>query len=135
MIELEEHNLNLIRRLERNNYKNYHIKEIDGSCYIRLWDLISCLEDTEDSRDYAEEKVVELTNKINEMPDVEVNSLQLSTVKALNELHVKYDELEEKYKDLKEENDILRREVYKVCNEDDLDRLIEEGIELWESTK
>ena len=130
MIELEEHNLNLIRRLERNNYKNYHIKEIDGSCYIRLWDLISCLEDTEDSRDYAEEKVVELTNKINEMPDIEANSLQLSTIKTLNELHIKYGELEEKYKDLKEENDILRDKAIMYCNEDDLDRLAFEGVEL-----
>lgn len=130
MIELEEHNLNLIRRLERNNYKNYHIKEIDGSYYIRLWDLISCLEDTEDSRDYAEEKVVELTNKINEMPDVEANSLQLSTIKTLNELHVKYGELEEKYKDLKEENEILRNKAIMYCNEDDLDRLVFEGVEL-----
>ena len=130
MIELEEHNLNLIRRLERNNYKNYHIKEIDGSCYIRLWDLISCLEDTEDNRDDAEEKVVELTNKINEMPDVEANSLQLSTIKALNELHVKYDELESKYKDLKEENKILKNETLRYCNEDDLDRLAFEGVKL-----
>lgn len=130
MIELEEHNLNLIRRLERNNYKNYHIKEIDGSCYIRLWDLISCLEDTEDSRDYAEEKVVELTNKINEMPDIEANSLQLSTIKALNELHIKYSELEEKYKDLKEENEILRDKAIMYCNEDMLDKLAFEGVEL-----
>lgn len=123
MIELEEHNLNLIRRLERNNYKNYHIKEIDGSCYIRLWDLISCLEDTEDSRDYAEEKVVELTNKINEMPDIEANSLQLSTIKTLNELRIENDKL-------KQENEILRDKAIMYCNEDDLDRLAFEGVEL-----
>lgn len=121
MIELEEYNLNLIRRLEKNNYKDYHIKEIDGSSYIRVWDLISCLEDTEDNRDYAEEKVVELTNKINEMPDVEANSLQLSTIKVLNELKAENEELK----------DTLER-IQNTLDEDDYDRLREEGITYFE---
>ena len=58
-----------------------------------------------------------------DIKDVEVNSLQLSTVKALNELRIENDKL-------KQENETLRREVENVCNEDMLDRLNMEGVEL-----
>ena len=130
MIPLKEWELSLLRRIEESNMTTYGIREIDGDYYIKTDDLMCLIDETQDYRDYAEEQLIELNNKLNDMPDVEVNSLQLSTVKALNELHVKYDELESKYKDLEEENKILRNETLRYCNEDDLDRLAFEGVEL-----
>ena len=130
MIPLKEWEYSLITRIEKENCTTYGIREIDGDYYIKTDDLMSLIDETQEYRTYAEEKVVELTSKINDMPDVEVNSLQLSTVKTLNELHVKYDELESKYKDLEEENKILKNETLRYCNEDDLDRLAFEGVEL-----
>lgn len=130
MIPLKEWEYSLITRIEKENCTTYGIREIDGDYYIKTDDLMSLIDETQEYRNYAEEQIIELNNKINDMPDVEVNSLQLSTVKALNELHVKYDELESKYKDLEEENKILRNETLRYCNEDDLDRLFFEGVEL-----
>lgn len=130
MIPLKEWELSLLRRIEDSNMTTYGIREIDGDYYIKTDDLMCLIDETQDYRDYAEEQLIELNNKLNDMPDVEVNSLQLSTVKALNELHVKYDELESKYKDLEEENKILKNETLRYCNEDDLDRLAFEGVEL-----
>ena len=130
MIPLKEWEYSLITRIEKENCTTYGIREIDGDYYIKTDDLMSLIDETQDYRDYAEEQLIELNNKINDMPDVEVNSLQLSTVKALNELHVKYDELESKYKDLKEENKILRDNALMYSNEDMLDKLAFEGVEL-----
>lgn len=130
MIPLKEWELSLLRRIEESNMTTYGIREIDGEWYIKSDDLMVLIDDTQDNRDYAEEQIIELNNKINDMPDVEVNSLQLSTVKALNELHIKYDELESKYKDLEEENEILKNETLRYCNEDDLDRLVFEGVDI-----
>ena len=130
MIPLKEWELSLLRRIEDSNMTTYGIREIDGEWYIKSDDLMVLIDDTQDNRDYAEEQLIELNDKLNEMPDVECNSLQLSTVKALNELHVKYDELESKYKDLEEENKILKNETLRYCNEDDLDRLVFEGVDI-----
>lgn len=130
MIPLKEWELSLLRRIEESNMTTYGIREIDGDYYIKTDDLMSLIDETQEYRDYAEEQLIELNNKINDMPDVEVNSLQLSTVKALNELHIKYDELESKYKDLEEENKILKNETLRYCNEDDLDRLAFEGVDI-----
>ena len=130
MIPLKEWEYSLITRIEKENCTTYGIREIDGDYYIKTDDLMSLIDETQEYRDYAEEQIIELNNKLNDMPDVEVNSLQLSTVKALNELHIKYDELESKYKDLEEENKILKNETLRYCNEDDLDRLIFEGVDI-----
>ena len=123
MIPLKEWEYSLITRIEKENCTTYGIREIDGDYYIKTDDLMSLIDETQDYRDYAEEQIIELNNKLNDMPDVEVNSLQLSTVKALNELRIENDKL-------KQENEILRREVENVCNEDMLDRLNMEGVEL-----
>ena len=123
MIALNEWQYSLLTRIEKENCTTYGIREIDGDYYIKTDDLMSLIDETQDYRDYAEEQIIELNNKLNDMPDVEVNSLQLSTVKALNELRIENDKL-------KQENEILRREVENVCNEDMLDRLNMEGVEL-----
>lgn len=123
MIPLKEWELSLLRRIEESNMTTYGIREIDGDYYIKTDDLMSLIDETQDNRDYAEKQLIEITRKLDEMPDVEVNSLQLSTVKALNELRIENDKL-------KQENETLRREVENVCNEDMLDRLNMEGVEL-----
>lgn len=130
MIPLKEWEYSLLTRIEKENCTTYGIREIDGDYYIKTDDLMSLIDETQEYRNYAEGQIIELNNKINDMPDVEVNSLQLSTVKALNELHIKYDELESKYKDLEEENKILRDKAIMYCNEDMLDKLNMEGVEL-----
>lgn len=123
MIPLKEWELSLLRRIEESNMTTYGIREIDGEWYIKSDDLMVLIDDTQDNRDYAEQTLIDMTKKIDEMPDVEVNSLQLNTVKALNELRIENDKL-------KQENETLRREVENVCNEDMLDRLNMDGVEL-----
>lgn len=123
MIPLKEWELSLLRRIEDSNMTTYGIREIDGEWYIKSDDLMVLIDDTQDNRDYAEQTLIDMTKKLDEMPDVECNSLQLSTVKALNELRIENDKL-------KQENETLRREVENVCNEDMLDRLNMEGVEL-----
>lgn len=130
MIPLKEWEYKLIKRLEEDNCSDYRVEELDDNYYIRVNNLLDALSETQENREYAEERIMELNDKLNEIPNVEANSLQLSTIKALNELHIKYSELEEKYKDLKEENEILRDKAIMYCNEDDLDRLAFEGVEL-----
>lgn len=123
MIALNEWQYNLLRKLEKENCSNYEMREIKGDFYITIDDLMDALDETQNYRQYAEEKVVELSDKINDIPNVECDSLQLSTIKALNELRIEND-------NLKQENETLRREVENICNEDMLDRLNMEGVEL-----
>lgn len=123
MIALNEWQYSLLTRIEKENCTDYGIKEIKGDYYINIDDLLGALDETQNYREYAEEQLIELNDKLNDMPDVEINSLQLSTVKALNELRIEND-------NLKKENETLRHEVENVCNEDMLDRLNMEGVEL-----
>lgn len=119
MILLNEWQYRLLTRIEKENCTTYSIREIDGDYYIKVDDLMSLIDETQDYRTYAEEKVVELTNKISEMPDVEANSLQLSTIKKLNEIRI--------------ENDELKKTIERIestLNEDDYDKLAREGIEI-----
>ena len=86
--------------------------------------MIDALDETQEYRQYAEEKLSEVaTEHDKKWYEENANSLQLSTIKALNETKEENDKL-------KQENETLRREVEKVCNEDMLDRLNMEGVEL-----
>ena len=64
MIELKEWQYNLLRKLEKENCTNYKIKEIDGDYYIKVDDLLDALDETQSYRQYAEEKVKELCNSM-----------------------------------------------------------------------
>lgn len=119
MIKLEEWQYSLITRIEKENCTTYGIREIDGDYYIKIDDLMSLIDETQDYRDYAEEQLIELNNKLNEMPDVECNTLQLSTIKKLNELRIENDELKKKIE-----------QIESTLNEDDYDKLAMEGIEI-----
>lgn len=131
MIPLKEWELSLLRRIEDKNTTDYSIREIEGEYYIKQDDLFSLIDETEDYRDNAEQELKEITIKLDNTPIIEDNnSFYRNTIRNLNELHIKYEELESKYKDLKEENEILKNKTIKYCNEDDLDRLNMEGVEL-----
>jgi hypothetical protein len=119
MIALNEWQYNLLRKLEKENCSNYEMREIKGDFYITIDDLMDALDETQNYRQYAEEKVVELSDKINTIPNVECDSLQLSTIKALNELRIENDKLK---KDLET--------IKNTLNEDDYDKLAMEGVEL-----
>ena len=131
MIPLKEWELSLLRRIEDKNTTDYSIREIEGEYYIKQDDLFSLIDETEDYRDNAEQELKEITIKLDNTPIIEDNnSFYRNTIRSLNELHIKYEELESKYKDLEEENRILRDKAIMYCNEDMLDRLNMEGVEL-----
>lgn len=116
MIELKERYYRLIKKLEKDNCSKYKVYEIDDRYYIDVDTLLDVLDDTEDNRVYAEEKVKEVCEDYDTRIKENGNSLQLITIEELNRV--------------KEENIILRRELMNVCNEDSYDRLAFEGVEL-----
>lgn len=119
MIELTDRYFRLIQRLEKENCRKYKVYGIDDRYYIDVDTLLDVLDDTEDNREYAEEKLEELSDELRARPE-EANSLQLTTMVEV--------------KRLKEENDELRTKLEAVqctLDEDDYDKLAMEGIEIW----
>lgn len=123
MIKLEENDYKLIKRLEEKNSKNYRLLEVDEEYYIRYYDLICCLDDTSDNRDYAEQKLIDVVEEYESKKDDNIPGLEKSLQNEVNRLKKENEEL-------KEENEILRNNALFYCNEDDLDRLAFEGVEL-----
>lgn len=119
MIELTDRYLRLIRKLEKANSRYYKIAVVNDRYYIDVDTLLDALDDTEDNREYAEEKLEELNDELMSRPE-EANSLQLTTMIEA--------------KRLKEENDELRTKIEAIqctLDEDDYDKLAMEGIEIW----
>lgn len=117
MIELEERYRRLVHKLEQENNRSYRVSNIKDHYYISIDDLLDALDDTQDSREYAEEKISELNREISDRP-IECNSLQIHTLEELNRL--------------KEENIELQTKIEMIqstLDEDDYDRLAGEGIE------
>ena len=120
MIELNVRYFRLIQRLEKENCRKYKVYDIDDHYYITIDTLLDVLDDTEDKRIYAEERIEELSNELKVRPE-EANSLQLTTMIEV--------------KKLKEENEELKTTIEAIQNtldEDDYDRLREEGITYYE---
>lgn len=118
MVELTDRYVRLIRKLEKENDSYYKIAVVNDQYYIDVGTLLDVLDDTQDNREYAEEKLEELNDELMSRPE-EANSLQLTTMIEV--------------KRLKEENDKLRTKIEAIqstLNEDDYDRLAEEGIEI-----
>jgi hypothetical protein len=117
MIELKEWNYNLLRRIEKANSTDYGIVEIRGNYYIEPDDLFVLIDDIQDYRDNAEQKISELYEKIdtkNDIPGLE-QSLQNEVIR------------------LKKENAKLQKNleiIQGTWNEDDYDKVLEEGFEL-----
>lgn len=117
---IEERDLRLLKSIEEKNSKKY-IKHIDNDCYISIEELLTCLDDTQDNREYAEEKLTELSEHIDNKGNEYIPTLDkhyIDTIKKLNEELTK----------LKEENNELRNEALRICNEDALDRLANNGV-------
>lgn len=66
MIALDEWDYKLLEKISNENYTDYNIKVIDDEYYIKKDDLMSLIEETQHYREYAEEKVKELCNSIEE---------------------------------------------------------------------
>lgn len=114
LIKLKEIDYKLIRRIEKANSTSYGILEIQGDYYINADELFSLIDDIQDNREYAEEKVIDLTEELNSRPEIDSYTMSIHDT----------------MRDLEEENKILRKEIARVCNEDMLDRLAFEGVEI-----
>lgn len=116
MIEIDEKWISLIKKLEKENFRKYEIIEHNDRYYISAEDLLWCLDDTQDSREYAEEKLKDVVDDYDSRKEENSNSLQLSTIKKLNEL------INENI-ELKKELEFIRS----TFSEEDYDRMREEG--------
>ena len=114
LIELKENDYKLIKKIESANSTSYGVLEVQGNYYINASDLFSLIDDIQYNREYAEERVIDLTKELNNRPEIDSYTMSIHDT----------------MRDLKEENKILRKEVARVCNEDMLDRLAFEGVEI-----
>ena len=64
LLLLDNYDRNLITRLEKENNKHYFIKEIENHYYISQDDLIRCLEDTQDNREFAEQTLADYIDRM-----------------------------------------------------------------------
>lgn len=121
LIELKENDYKLIRKIESANSTSYGVLEVQGNYYINANDLFSLIDDIQDNREYAEEKVVDLTEELNNRPEIDSYTMSI---------HNTLQDLKEENENLKDENKILRNQALFYCNEDMLDRLAFEGVEI-----
>ena len=120
MIELKEWDYNLLKRLEEKNSTDYRITEIRGEYYINQDDLFTCLDDTSDYRDYAEQKLVEAADDYDDRLKDDIPGLEKQYIDQIEKLKARNKELEETL-------DYAERRF----NEDDYDRLIENGYDYY----
>lgn len=117
MIELKEWQLLLMQKMEIANCSKY-ITIFENRYYLKLEDMFYCIEDTQENREYAEDKVSELCDELNNRPE-DCNSLQLNTMLECKRLKQENEELQQ-----------LVDNIRNTLNEDDYDKLAMEGIEL-----
>ena len=119
MVELNDRYRRLIHKLEKENCRNYRIYEIKDKYYIDIDDLLDCLDDTQDSKEYAEKRLEEYLNDIETRKEENTPGLLISYQKECE--------------NLKEENDKLKtklKAIQSTLSEDDYDKLAMEGIEI-----
>lgn len=120
MIELKGWQLSLLQRLEKENCKKY-IKIFENDYYARIDDLFYCIDDTQDNREYAEDKLKDYIEEAETRKEENTPGLLNSYQKEIARL--------------KEENEKLTatlEAIQSTLNEDDYDKLAEEGIEIYE---
>lgn len=117
MIELEKWEYDLIDLVSTENCTNYNVIEKDGKWYIDKYILMCALEETQDYRRYAEEKVIELDKALNSDCFDELIDRLLRAEGSL--LKAK--------KIIKELQDNLEIAT-SIFNEDQWDRVYEEGF-------
>lgn len=119
LIEIKERYRRLIHKLEIKNCNTYKIYELDDRYYINVEDLLEALDDTQDNREYAEERLQEFVNEAEDTNEDETPGLLKSYQKECLRL--------------KEENMELQTKIERIQStlaEDDYDKLAMEGIEL-----
>lgn len=120
MIELKGWQLSLLQRLEKENCKKY-IKIFENDYYARIDDLFYCIDDTQDNREYAEDKLKDYIEEAETRKEEEIPGLLKSYQKEC-----------EKLKEEKEELIETIKSIQNTLDEDDYDKLAEEGIEIYE---
>lgn len=120
MIELNDWQLRLLQAMEKENVKSY-IKIFDEHYYVRSDDLFYCIDDTQDNRQYAEDKLQQVINDYEErLKDNNPNITDVIWYKEqLTKAHEKIEQLEKKIED-----------IQSMLDEEDYDKLAMEGIEL-----
>lgn len=120
MIELNDWQLRLLQTMEKENVKSY-IKIYDDHYYVRSDDLFWIIDDTQENREYAEEKLQEIIDTYEE-------KLKDKSPQTFN-----YQLMKEEMEKLKEQNVELRKKLKTIKNnlsKENYDKLIMEGIEL-----
>lgn len=115
MIELDEYDVKLINELIEKGYSRHKLIEIEDVYYIKKNNLIDIIENIYGELGVAEETIVELSDKIEEIWKEKQGSWYDSYVF----MKTKYEELEEKLETIKS-----------TLNEDMYDKLNERGVEL-----
>lgn len=120
MIELNDWQLRLLQTMEKENVKSY-IKSFENDYYARIEDLFYCIDDTQDNREYAEEKLQQVIDDYEErLKDNNPNIVDVIWYKEqFTKAHEKIEQLEKKIED-----------IQSTLNEEDYDKLAMEGIEL-----
>lgn len=121
MIELDERDVRLIRRLEESNYKNYDVVCIKDKYYISKENLLIALDDTQDCRNYAEEKLQTFIEKVESKQEDETPGLLKSYQSECERLKQENIELSTKLEF-----------IHTTLSEDDYEKLAKEGVELFE---
>lgn len=115
MIELDLYDVKFINELIQKGYSRNKLIEIEDVYYIKKDNLISILENVYDEIEVAEETILDLNDKYDELWKEKQGSWYDSYVF----MKMKYEELEEKLETIKS-----------TLNEDDYDKLNERGVEL-----
>ena len=121
MIELDETDVRLIQRIQKDNCTDYEILEIKDRYFIDKDNLLSALDDTQDNREYAEDKLKDYIEEAETRKEEEIPGLLKSYQKEC-----------EKLKEEKEELIKTIKSIQNTLDEDDYDKLAEEGIEIYE---
>lgn len=119
MIELKEWDYNLIKRIEKANLTDYGVIEIRGNYYIEPDDLFVMIDDIEDQRDYAENRIKDLCEEIDKKEDEYIPTTDKHYIDKIKQL-------EDKVKEQAEKLEILTG----MMNEDDYDKAFERGFEI-----
>ena len=119
MIELEKWEYELMDKISSENCTDYNIKEEDGKHYIDKYDLMTALEETQDYREYADEKVIELSRVID---SDQLDELVDRCLRAEGS----YRKAKKRIKELEENIEVLTG----TFNEDYWDKAFERGYEL-----
>ena len=125
MIELKEWDYNLLKRLEDKNMTDYRITEIRGEYYINQDDLFTCLDDTSDYRDYAEQKLVEVADDYDNRLKDDIPSLEKQYLDQIEKLKARNKELEETLNCLQS---TLNEEGYNKLSENGYEYYIEKEL-------